>query len=290
MESCTTQSGRLWLAAWMLGRGSCLAGGVQLGYPSLVSLGFCTVSRGKVVLGYKETELYRRGSGYQFVHAADMMYCAENHVRSKYGGGGWGGEEQRGRCICWGPLQLPGTSAALVIPVLLLLIWAWSSCDKGSPLLGNICLGSWQGDSMACGIVCWQCSASSAPIARVQGDAQHHGILPVSFVCPHGVTMLVPSLFSPCPSDEDRGERANGFPAADQEGQLGVGAGQCPAGVQRGQARLHHCPAASPVVSIAGSPAAFACSWHVWLWGCLGHAEERVVGLHGQNFAACALL
>ncbi|NXT51698.1 AHR protein, partial [Pluvianellus socialis] len=38
-------------------------------------------SRGKVILGYTETELCRRGSGYQFVHAADMMYCAENHVR-----------------------------------------------------------------------------------------------------------------------------------------------------------------------------------------------------------------
>ncbi|GAB0191852.1 aryl hydrocarbon receptor-like [Grus japonensis] len=38
-------------------------------------------SWGKVVLGYTETELCRKGSGYQFVHAADMMYCAENHVR-----------------------------------------------------------------------------------------------------------------------------------------------------------------------------------------------------------------
>ncbi|XP_025968689.2 uncharacterized protein LOC112990876 isoform X2 [Dromaius novaehollandiae] len=38
-------------------------------------------SRGKVVLGYTETELCMRGSGYQFVHVADMMYCAENHVR-----------------------------------------------------------------------------------------------------------------------------------------------------------------------------------------------------------------
>ncbi|XP_010021710.1 PREDICTED: aryl hydrocarbon receptor-like, partial [Nestor notabilis] len=38
-------------------------------------------SRGTVVLGYTETELCRRGSGYQFVHAADMMYCAESHVR-----------------------------------------------------------------------------------------------------------------------------------------------------------------------------------------------------------------
>lgn len=52
----------------------------------MVSLGFCTVSRGKVVLGYTETELCRRGSGYQFVHAADMMYCAENHVRSEHRG------------------------------------------------------------------------------------------------------------------------------------------------------------------------------------------------------------
>uniref|UniRef100_A0A8C8AFY8 AHR protein n=1 Tax=Otus sunia TaxID=257818 RepID=A0A8C8AFY8_9STRI len=38
-------------------------------------------SRGKVVLGYTEAELCRGGSGYQFVHVADMMHCAENHVR-----------------------------------------------------------------------------------------------------------------------------------------------------------------------------------------------------------------
>nr|XP_007969557.2 uncharacterized protein LOC103220719 [Chlorocebus sabaeus] len=38
-------------------------------------------SRGKVILGYTDSELCRRGSGYQFIHAADMMYCAENHVR-----------------------------------------------------------------------------------------------------------------------------------------------------------------------------------------------------------------
>ncbi|XP_011809638.1 PREDICTED: aryl hydrocarbon receptor-like [Colobus angolensis palliatus] len=38
-------------------------------------------SRGKVMLGYTASELCRRGSGYQFIHAADMMYCAENHVR-----------------------------------------------------------------------------------------------------------------------------------------------------------------------------------------------------------------
>ncbi|NXS57466.1 AHR protein, partial [Brachypteracias leptosomus] len=38
-------------------------------------------SRGKIVLGYTEAELCMRGTGYQFIHAADMLYCAENHVR-----------------------------------------------------------------------------------------------------------------------------------------------------------------------------------------------------------------
>ncbi|XP_069010533.1 LOW QUALITY PROTEIN: aryl hydrocarbon receptor-like [Embiotoca jacksoni] len=38
-------------------------------------------SRGKIILGYSETELCTRGSGYQFIHAADMMYCADNHIR-----------------------------------------------------------------------------------------------------------------------------------------------------------------------------------------------------------------
>ncbi|XP_032362381.1 aryl hydrocarbon receptor isoform X2 [Etheostoma spectabile] len=38
-------------------------------------------SRGKVVLGYSEVELRMKGSGYHFIHAADMMYCAENHLR-----------------------------------------------------------------------------------------------------------------------------------------------------------------------------------------------------------------
>ncbi|XP_071320931.1 aryl hydrocarbon receptor 2 [Trachinotus anak] len=38
-------------------------------------------SRGKIVLGYTEAELCMRGSGYHFIHAADMMYCAENHLR-----------------------------------------------------------------------------------------------------------------------------------------------------------------------------------------------------------------
>ncbi|NXP66418.1 AHR protein, partial [Chloropsis cyanopogon] len=38
-------------------------------------------AKGKIVLGYTEAELRTCGSGYQFVHAADMLYCAENHVR-----------------------------------------------------------------------------------------------------------------------------------------------------------------------------------------------------------------
>lgn len=35
-----------------------------------------------MILGYSETELCMKGSGYQFIHAADMMYCADNHIRS----------------------------------------------------------------------------------------------------------------------------------------------------------------------------------------------------------------
>ncbi|XP_037019809.2 aryl hydrocarbon receptor [Artibeus jamaicensis] len=38
-------------------------------------------SKGKVVLGYTEAELCMRGSGYQFVHAADFLYLAEYHIR-----------------------------------------------------------------------------------------------------------------------------------------------------------------------------------------------------------------
>uniref|UniRef100_A0A8C1EIC7 Aryl hydrocarbon receptor n=1 Tax=Cyprinus carpio carpio TaxID=630221 RepID=A0A8C1EIC7_CYPCA len=38
-------------------------------------------SKGKIVLGYTEEELCYSGSGYQFIHAADMLYCAENHLR-----------------------------------------------------------------------------------------------------------------------------------------------------------------------------------------------------------------
>ncbi|XP_074857881.1 aryl hydrocarbon receptor-like isoform X2 [Carettochelys insculpta] len=38
-------------------------------------------AKGKIVLGYTEAELRMRGTGYQFIHAADMLHCAENHVR-----------------------------------------------------------------------------------------------------------------------------------------------------------------------------------------------------------------
>lgn len=38
-------------------------------------------AKGRIVLGYTEAELCMRGSGYQFLHAADMLYCAEYHMR-----------------------------------------------------------------------------------------------------------------------------------------------------------------------------------------------------------------
>ncbi|XP_068190211.1 aryl hydrocarbon receptor-like isoform X2 [Antennarius striatus] len=38
-------------------------------------------TRGKLALGYSEIELVTTRSGYQFLHAADMMYCADNHLR-----------------------------------------------------------------------------------------------------------------------------------------------------------------------------------------------------------------
>uniref|UniRef100_A0A087YM14 Aryl hydrocarbon receptor n=1 Tax=Poecilia formosa TaxID=48698 RepID=A0A087YM14_POEFO len=37
--------------------------------------------RGKIVLGYNEVEISMKGSGYSFIHAADMMYCADKHLR-----------------------------------------------------------------------------------------------------------------------------------------------------------------------------------------------------------------
>ncbi|XP_004419010.1 PREDICTED: aryl hydrocarbon receptor [Ceratotherium simum simum] len=38
-------------------------------------------AKGSIILGYTEAELCKRGSGYQFLHAADMLYCAEYHLR-----------------------------------------------------------------------------------------------------------------------------------------------------------------------------------------------------------------
>ncbi|POI24823.1 hypothetical protein CIB84_011427, partial [Bambusicola thoracicus] len=53
-------------------------------FQSKHKLDFTTIAcdpRGRVVLGYTEAELCSRGSGYQFVHAADVICCAESHVR-----------------------------------------------------------------------------------------------------------------------------------------------------------------------------------------------------------------
>ncbi|KAM4705369.1 aryl hydrocarbon receptor [Rhinophrynus dorsalis] len=38
-------------------------------------------AKGSLILGYSEAELCVRGTGYQFIHAADMLYCADNHIR-----------------------------------------------------------------------------------------------------------------------------------------------------------------------------------------------------------------
>ncbi|XP_023071682.1 aryl hydrocarbon receptor [Piliocolobus tephrosceles] len=38
-------------------------------------------AKGRILLGYTEAELCAKGSGYQFIHAADMLYCAESHIR-----------------------------------------------------------------------------------------------------------------------------------------------------------------------------------------------------------------
>lgn len=38
-------------------------------------------AKGQLILGYTEVELCTKGSGYQFVHAADILHCAESHIR-----------------------------------------------------------------------------------------------------------------------------------------------------------------------------------------------------------------
>lgn len=43
---------------------------------------FIFLCRGRAVLGYTEMELCMKGTGYQFIHAADMMYCADSHIHS----------------------------------------------------------------------------------------------------------------------------------------------------------------------------------------------------------------
>lgn len=51
--------------------------------PAILTCFILSLCRGKIILGYSEIELCMRGSGYQFVHAADMMHCADNHLRSR---------------------------------------------------------------------------------------------------------------------------------------------------------------------------------------------------------------
>lgn len=47
------------------------------------NLNVISVRRGKIVLGYNELEISMKGSGYKFIHAADMMFCADIHIRSE---------------------------------------------------------------------------------------------------------------------------------------------------------------------------------------------------------------
>uniref|UniRef100_A0A3Q3QCI8 Aryl hydrocarbon receptor 2 n=1 Tax=Monopterus albus TaxID=43700 RepID=A0A3Q3QCI8_MONAL len=48
---------------------------------SVTHIQFVCFHRGKVILGYNEVEICTKGSGYSFIHAADMMYCADNHIK-----------------------------------------------------------------------------------------------------------------------------------------------------------------------------------------------------------------
>ena len=41
------------------------------------------IFRGTIVLGYTEQQIRRR-SGYEFIHSADMMHCADAHTKRKY--------------------------------------------------------------------------------------------------------------------------------------------------------------------------------------------------------------
>lgn len=66
-----------WLSVRQINRDGTLPAAI-----TVLPLRLC-VFRGKLVLGYSEIELVTTGSGYQFIHAADMMYCADNHLRSE---------------------------------------------------------------------------------------------------------------------------------------------------------------------------------------------------------------
>lgn len=105
------------------------------------------------------------GTGYQFVHAADMMHCAENHVKSectwvgRSSSTGWGGGGLLVWAHLWGPSWLHSSGAALAMSVPSLL----GGLSQVSPLLGDTCLGSWQRDSTSHGIMCWMRPALLPP-------------------------------------------------------------------------------------------------------------------------------
>lgn len=61
---------------------------VEIAYHQWMFLDYFTIwffylNRGQLILGYTEVELCTRGSGYQFIHAADILHCAESHIRSE---------------------------------------------------------------------------------------------------------------------------------------------------------------------------------------------------------------
>ncbi|XP_012514851.1 PREDICTED: aryl hydrocarbon receptor [Propithecus coquereli] len=72
---------------WTLNPSQCTDSGQRIdGKENRMKLKFAAISKreqftGEIILGYTEEELCTSTSGYQFVHAADMLYCAESHSR-----------------------------------------------------------------------------------------------------------------------------------------------------------------------------------------------------------------
>ena len=144
-----------------------------------------------MVLGYSEAELCMRGSGYHFIHAADMMYCADNHLRSQ-------STTRDGRFL----KMSPTVDRCLVQSI--------------SFLGGNLepCFLNYR--LMHMWVYRW--------------------------------TRL--TVFCFVSSDENRRQWFQRLQAPDQNRNVGLGPGQCPAGLQRRETRLHRGPAASPDVSV----------------------------------------